>query len=218
MQVSVRKVGRHELDNTVRAQLMKWPQRPPAVVASRKQPGIWLRARPGDPSVCAQPFLKLPGSNRLRTLPDGLWMHFSPSPADPYVDIICIEACSSFQNLLDKRSRFAPSTSSLLAVCPTPWLLAPARPEDALPVPRWRLIRMLHNEPAAPLVLPVRDARVLFGLKRRHYEGFAQSQIAQPHEFFCPMEALTAERGHEDPEMRALIARASAAANFMRMP
>lgn len=90
MQESVRKVGRHELDSAVRAQLMKWPQRPPGVVASRKQPGTWLRARPGDPSVCAQPFLKLPGSNRLRTLPDGLWMHFSPSPADPYVDIIGI--------------------------------------------------------------------------------------------------------------------------------
>ena len=199
------------------AQLKKWPQRPPGVVASKKQPGTWLRGRPGDPSTCVQPFLKLPGSNRLRTLPDGLWLHFSPSPADPYVDIICIEACSSVKNLLDKRSRFAPSTSSLLAFCPVAWLLAPAR-IDAMPVPRWRLIRMLHREPTAPLVLPVRDVRVLFGLKRRHYEGFAQSQVAQAHEFFCPMEALTAEDGHEDPEMRALIARASAAANFMRMP
>ena len=75
---------------------------------------------------------------------------------------------------------------------------------------------MLHNEPTVPLVLPVRDARVVFGLKRRHFEGFMRGQVAQAHEFFCPMEALTAEDGHEDPEMRALIARASAAANFMR--
>lgn len=74
---------------------------------------------------------------------------------------------------------------------------------------------MLHREPP---VLPVRDVRVLYGLKRRHYDGFAQSQVAHAHEFFCPMEALTAEGGHEDPEMRALIARASAAANFMRLP
>jgi hypothetical protein len=69
-----------------------------------------------------------------------------------------------------------------------------------------------------PLVLPVRDVRVVFGLKSRHYEGFARSQVAQAHEFFCPMEALTAERGHEDPDMRALISRASATANFMRLP
>ncbi len=120
------------------------------------------------------------------------------------------------QNLLDKRSRFAPSTSSLLAFCPVPWLLAPAQPGTR--VPRRRLIRMLHREPTAPLVLPARDARVVFGLKRRHYEGFMQGQVAQAHEFFRPVEAPTAEDGHEDPGMRALIARASAAANFMLMP
>jgi hypothetical protein len=109
------------------------------------------------------------------------------------VDIICIEACSSLPNLLDKRSRFAPSTSSLLAFCLVPWLLAPSQPGAR--VPRWRLIRMLHREPAAPLVLPVRHVCVVFGLKRRHYDGFVQSQVAQAHEFFCPMEALTAEGG-----------------------
>jgi hypothetical protein len=37
-------------------------------------------------------------------------------------------------------------------------------------------------------------------------------------QFFCPMEALTAERGDENPEMRALMSRATAAANFMRLP
>ena len=169
-----------------------------------------MRPRP------AHPFLKLPGSNRLRTLPDGLWLHFSPSAVDPYVDILCIEACSSLQNLLDKRSRFAPSTSSLLAVCPLPWLLAPVQPND--PTPRWRLVRMLKAEPIQPLTLPVRDIRVVFGLKSRHYEGFARSQVAHPHEFFCPMEALTAERGHEDPDMRAMMSRATASANFMRLP
>jgi hypothetical protein len=206
----------YALDNMVRTQLKKWPQRPPGVEASPKQPGTWLRGRPGDPSVAAHPFLKLPGSNRLRTLPDGLWLHFSPSANDPYVDILCIEACSSLQNLLDKRSRFAPSTSSLLAYCPVPWLLAPVQPNDT--TPRWKLIRMLKAEPQAPLILPVRDVRVVFGLKSRHYDGFARSQIAQAHEFFCPMEALIAENSQDNPDMRALMARATAAANFMRLP
>ncbi|MCB4823927.1 hypothetical protein [Roseicella aerolata] len=204
------------LDRQVRRQLRKWPQRPPGVAPSLKQPGTWLRGRPGDADSPAHPFLKLPGSNRLRTLPDGLWLHFSPSAVDPYVDILCIEACSSLQNLLDKRSRFAPSTSSLLAVCPVSWLLSPVQAND--PTPRWRLIRQLREEPTRPLTLPVRDIRVVFGLKSRHYEGFARSQVAHPHEFFCPMEALTAEGGHEDPDMRALMSRASASANFMRLP
>ncbi|MDO9709446.1 hypothetical protein [Paracraurococcus lichenis] len=204
------------LDRKVRSQLRKWPQRPPGVAHSMKQPGTWLRGRPGDAAGPAHPFLKFPGADRLRTLPDGLWLHFSPTPADPYVDILCIEACSSLQNLLDKRSRFAPSTSSLLAVCPVPWLLAPVQPGD--PTPRWRLIRLLQEEPTRPLALPVRDIRVLFGLKNRHYEGFARTQVAHPHEFFCPMDALTREDGHEDPDMRALMSRAAASANFMRLP
>jgi hypothetical protein len=175
-----------------------------------------LRGRPSCAAATAQPYLKFPGSNRLRTLPDGLWLHFSPQADDPYVDILCIEACSSLQNLLDKRSRFAPNTSSLLAWCPVPWLVAPAQEDN--PTPRWRLLRMLKQEPTAPLVLPVRDVRVVFGLKNNHYLGFARSQVPQAHEYFCPMEALTAERGHENPDMRALMSRATASANFMLLP
>src|SRR5918912_585830 len=91
----------HVVDRLVRTQLKKWPQRPPGVVPSPKQPGTWLKGRPGDPQDSSQPFLKIPGSNRLRTIPDGLWLHFSPTAEDPYVDILCIEACSSLPNLLD---------------------------------------------------------------------------------------------------------------------
>jgi len=181
-----------------------------------KQPGTWLRGRPGDAAITAHPFLKLTGSSRLRTLPDGMWLHFTPSAVDSYVDILCIEACSSLQTLLDKRTRFAPSTCSLLAVCPLPWLLAPVQAVG--PMPRWRLIPMLKDEPIQPLTLPVRNIRVVFGLTSRHYEGFARSQVAHPHEFFCPMEALTADAGYDDPDMRAMMSRASASANFMRLP
>ncbi|MBP0443679.1 hypothetical protein J8J14_02715 [Roseomonas sp. SSH11] len=200
----------------VRRRLRNWPQHPPGAPHTAKQPGTWLRARPGDLQTANQPFLKLPGTNRLRTLPDGLWLHFSPDASDPYADILCIEACSSLQNLLDKRSRFAPSTTSLLAVCPVPWLLSPIQAQD--PTPRWKLIRLMRGEPMDPLVLPVRDVRVLYGLKARQYDGFARTQMPQAHEYFCPMEALTAERGDENPAMQALIARASAAANFMHLP
>ncbi|UFN51275.1 hypothetical protein LPC08_12045 [Roseomonas sp. OT10] len=209
--------SRHiSLDDLVRRRLQQWPQRPPGAATTFKQPGTWLRGRPGDPATAGQPFLKLPGASRLRTLPDGLWLHVSPDPADPYVDILCIEACSSLQNLLDKRSRFAPSTTSLLVVCPVGWLLAPVQPGD--PTPRWKLMRLLRQEPTENLTLPVRDVRVLFGLKSRHYEGFALHQTPQAHEYFCPMDALTAEDGQHNPAMQALIARASASANFMHLP
>jgi hypothetical protein len=204
------------LDDLVRRRLRNWPQRPPGALDTPKQQGVWLRARPGEPDTTLQPFLRLPGSQRLRTMPDGLWLHFSPDPADAWCNILCIEACSTLQNLLDKRSRFAPSTTSLLAVCPVPWLTSAVTLGQVMP--RWKMIRLLKQEPVVPLVLPVRDVRVLYGLKPRQYDGFARTQMPQAHEYFCPMDALTAEEGHSNPDMQALISRASGAANFMRLP
>lgn len=198
------------LDALVRLQLRKWPHRPPGLYRRPGAPGTWLRARPMD--EVAQPYLKIPGSNKLKTLPDGLWLNFSGTVDDPYADIICVEACSSFQNLLDKRSRFAPSVQSLLVVCPLTWLLGAIGEQDA--TPRWRVLGLLRAEPTANLVVPVRDIRVLYGLRERHYRDFAESQVPHPHEFFCPLSALTDERAYDHPEMQALMARLSSNANF----
>ena len=207
-------LGVHKpLDELERRRLSQWPQRPPGALRTARQPGTWLRARPAQPTEPGQPFLKLPGSSTFRTIPDGLWLHFSADPDDRWADILCIEACGSVPNLQDKRARFGPSTSSLLVVCPLRWLFERAERHD--PTPRWTMIRMLRAEPTEPLVLPVRDVRVLYGLKARHYESVARGQVPHPHEYFCPIEALTQERGFEDPALTALIGRASAAANFM---
>ena len=213
MVVAPRRSSIEQLDQKVRQSLGNWPQRPPGLEPSFKQPGTWLRARPDLERKVTQPYLKFPGAERLKTLPDGLYLHFSTRAAEPYVDILCIEACSSYQNLLDKRSRFAPSTGSLLAVCPVEWLMQPGLPGNN--IPRWRLIRMVKREPREPLMLPVRDARVLFALKPEHFRGFMATQTAHPHEFFCPMEVLTDVNGAKNPALRALLARASAASNFM---
>jgi hypothetical protein len=149
-------------------------------------------------------------------LPDGLWLNFAGTELEPFVDIFAIEACGTYCNLLDKRSRFAPSTHSLLAFCPTQWLLAPVMPND--PTPRWEATGVLRQPPSVPLILPVRDVRVLYALKAVHYDGFAQTQIPHPHEYFMPMEALVALDGHEDPALRDLVSRASATANFLTLP
>ena len=46
----------------------------------------------------------------------------------------------------------------------------------------------------------------------------ARSQVPHAHEFFCPMGALTAERGYEAPAMRAMMTRLTSAANFFGTP
>ena len=199
------------LDALVRARLRSWPQRPPGLATGERL--RWLRGRPTEsPGVC-QPFLKLPGSRTLRTLPDGLWLHFGGTPAEPFADIFAIEACATLPNLLDKRSRFAPSTHALLAVCPMLWLLALVSPRD--PTPRCRATGVLREPPQQALVLPVRDVRVLYALKSRHYRSFAAGRVPQAHEYFMPMDALVAEGAAEDPAVCALLGRASAAANFL---
>jgi hypothetical protein len=75
------------MDELVRRRLREWPQRPPGAPRTPRQSGTWLRARPGDSSLLGQPFLKLPGSSTFRTIPDGLWLHFSPDPDDRWADI-----------------------------------------------------------------------------------------------------------------------------------
>lgn len=200
------------LDALVRQQLRKWPHALPGLAARGGVQAPSLRARPAEQQSPASPFLKIPGTDRLRTLPDGMWLQFGGTEAEAWCDVVAIEACSSFQNLLDKRSRFAPSTHSLLAICPLPWLLGPVSAED--PTPRWRLTGILSGEPTALLTLPVRDMRVLYGLRDRHYGHFVTGQVPHAHEFFCPMGALTAERGYEAPQMRALMGRLTAANNF----
>ncbi len=194
------------LDATVRIRLRQWPHQPPGVSGKGSN---WLRGRPDTVPQC---FLKLPGSDRLRTLPDGLWLNFGGTPAEPFADILAIEACSTLANLLDKRSRFAPSTQSLMAVCPVNWLLAPLTPDSTLL--RWQATGVIAAEPSTPLVLPVRDLRVMYGLRQRHYQGFVEHQVPHAHEFFVPMDALTAKDGDKDPAMQALVARASRSANF----
>ncbi len=75
------------LDTIIRDRLKTWPQRPPGA-SSLGDEGAWLRGRPSDGEPVAQPYLKIPGSDRMRTIPDGLWLHFGGTPEDAYADIL----------------------------------------------------------------------------------------------------------------------------------
>ncbi len=201
------------LDAIIRHKLRSWPQHPPGLVdPDTGARGAWLRGRPGRADEAEDPYLKSPGSNRLRTVPDGLWLCFGGNAQDPYVDLFVIEACGSFTNLLDKRSRFSPSLQSMLAVCPVPWLLGDVSPLQK--TPRWHHTGLLNTAPAVPLTIPVRGIRVMYALRPRHYEGFAASQIPHAHEFFAPVTALLNPESWQHPALRAFIARTSIRANF----
>lgn len=204
--------GKVSLDRQVKERLKCWPQRPPGLPEPAGATDVWLRARPTNDAASCRPFLKLPGSERMRTVPDGLWLDFGGTPEEIFVDIFAVEACGNFANLLDKRARFAPSTHSLLAVCPPTWLLAPALPND--PTPRWQATGLIREAPTTALLFPVREMRVLYGLKRHDFETFVRYQLPHAHEMFVPMDVLTAPDSDQNPGLRALLARAAVTANY----
>ncbi len=71
--------------------LRDWPQQPPGMAPRPGGIDAWLRGRPANDAVSIpHPFLKYPGSDRLRTLPDGLWLNFGGTPVEPFVDIFGI--------------------------------------------------------------------------------------------------------------------------------
>jgi len=204
------------LDRQVRRRLRHWPQHPPGMGPRLRERDAWMRGRPcadNEYNAGNAPFLKLPGSNRLRTLPDGLWLNFGGTVQEPFVDIFAVEACSSLANLLDKRSRFSPTVHSLMTVCPVPWLLGPFTPND--PTPRWQATGVVRFEPQQPLVLPVRDIRVMYALLNKHYEGFVDNHMPHAHEYYVPMDAVIAVDGDKDPALQAMLAHATASAQFL---
>ena len=200
------------LDNLVKDRLKRWPQHPPGMQPELRSQ-VWLRGRPSVEKTLSHPYLKLPGSSHFKTIPDGLWLNFGGTPQDPYVDIFAVEACGTWPNFLDKRSRFAPSTHSLLAVLPLKWLLAPVAEYDQ--TPRWRAAGLFRVQPVTDAILPVREMRVLYGLKQHDYQGFVRSSPPHAHEFFIPMDMLIEEDKELNPRLRALVKRSSVASNFM---
>jgi hypothetical protein len=76
---------------------------------------------------------------------------------------------------------------------------------------------VFRHEPALPAAIPVREMRVLYGLKDKHYAGFARHQLPHAHEFFIPMGTLTEENSEDNPRLRKLVERASVSSNFYNL-
>ena len=96
------------LDMLVKQRLRRWPQCPPGLrMRTRKE--AWLRGRPSEEGDSVNPFLKLPGSTRRRTLPDGLWLNFGGTAS------LVTVRCASGQIVVKKWR--AGSTSSLVTGC-----------------------------------------------------------------------------------------------------
>jgi hypothetical protein len=170
--------------------------------------GWWMRSRPNEPASQVGPSLRAPGADLFSTQPDGLYLFMSDAE---FVDAICVEVCSSITNLNDKRSRYFPSSHSLLVDLPISWLLHDIGLQNGPMSPVWRASNAFENEPPHDLVRPVRHLRVLHCLPNSHYERWRANHPPTGYEFFCRDSSLDT---FNSKPMRLFLRQMSVASNF----
>jgi hypothetical protein len=170
--------------------------------------GYWLRARPGTLGVAVTcPSLRSPGARLFTTQPDGLWLFLGHTE---YADAFCVEVCNSIQNLNDKRSRYMPSSHSLLAAIPLQWLDEVIAVQRGGMRARWEASRCFQVRPPA-LLLPVRHLRVLYALPPNHYTNWKANHTPTGYEYFCRQNSLNT---FNSPPTRRFLRQMSIASHF----
>lgn len=175
--------------------------------------GWWIRARPG-PRSPVMPYLKTPGQELFKTQPDGLWLYFS---GEGWVDAICIEHCSSVQNLNDKRSRYMPSLNSVLVHIKRTWIFGEIGVQHGGAAARWEATRtMLQPDPnLKDFDIPIRHVRVLYALRAKDYSRWIPNHVPTGYEYFCLHTSLNT---YNSPPTRRFLERMSSVANRLTRP
>ena len=143
--------------------------------------GWWLRARPNAQGMTGA-MLRAPGANLFSTQPDGLYLYLGH---EEYADVVCIEICSSMSNLNDKRSRYMPSSHSILVEIPLAWLNHAVVLPYGGTVPARRASNALQAAPAQRLIRPVRHLRVLYCIPNDKYDDWKANHPPTGYEYFC---------------------------------
>lgn len=187
-----------ERDREAKRALDRWPLRTKKLWVPPKEGGWWLRAQPVS-GTASSPRLRTPGADLFKTQPDGMYLFVDPS--NGYADCVCIEDCSSSNNLYNKRSRYVPASHSVVVSCTLEWLTERIT-SSRLRAPRWKAMGTFEREPQEGLELPVRFLRVLFSLSSRLYEEWKRNQVPTGHEYYCRHSSL---KSYNSPKMQAFL-------------
>ena len=190
--------------------LLSWPTRtniwpPPGGT------GYWLQAQPSSSSITG-PRISSPGATQFRTQPDGLWAFFHPFSS---CDLVAVEVCGTSQNLNDKRSRYIPSSHSLVLSVSASWLNHKITIQGGGQRTRWNSTGTLTEAPVSDLVLPVRHLRVLYALPNTLYHKWCSEHTPTGYEFFSPHSSLS---NYNSPPFQEFLKRMSIATQFYMTP
>jgi hypothetical protein len=106
-----------------------------------------------------------------------------------YCDLIVIEVCGTRQNLADKRSRYQPSTSSLLLECTPGWLKGEVAIQGGGKRSRWALSDIDAPENGSRR-FAIRHMRVLYAIPQDLYVDWKKNGACEAHEYFCRESSL----------------------------
>lgn len=208
-----------KLSDAQAKQLLRgWPSHSGDVVRSDAWPtphgkGAWLRAQPPDTASRPGPRLRAPGATLFTTQPDGLWVWFGPEAQ--FADVLAIEVCGTAQNLNDKRSRYGPTTTSLILSTSKRWLKREVGTRGGGKKTRQALAAMEGLRVDHDLLVPVRWLQVLYALPNDVYKSWTAEQIPGPHEYFCRHSSMGS---YNSQAMQAFLARMTLRSHFLTEP
>jgi hypothetical protein len=191
--------------------LLNWPGRTKSVWPSPGKKGFWIRAQPTSTTI-SRPKISSPGAALFKTQPDGLWVYFSGTE---FCDVVVIEVCGTVQNLNDKRSRYIPSSHSIVLTCPLAWLEEEVDVQRGGRSPRWKATATITHEPSSDLTLPIRHLRVLYALPKAVYSSWCSNHTPSGYEFFCPHSSLDS---YTSPKMQKFLGQMSIRSQFYARP
>lgn len=146
----------------------------------------WIRAQPknkGDHATT--PYILTAGNTALKTQPDGMYL----LPVNDFMslDVVCFEVCSSLQNFQDKRSRYSPTTASLIIETRANWWNEAVHGR----VTRWKKVSGAGEKAEADQWFPIRYLRVVYVLRNAHLDQFREHGVAAGHEYFIRNSSLS---------------------------
>lgn len=189
--------------------LLKWPSSTSSVWPSPQGDGRWIQAQPISGKATG-PRISSPGAKLFNTQPDGLYVFFNGTSS---CDLVVIEVCGSIQNLNDKRSRYFPSSHSIVLNCSLRWLLETVKVQKGGEKERWAVAKSINPKPMEDWALPVRHLRVLYSLPNDLYDKWCPDHVPTGYEFFSPHSSLDS---YSSPKMQDFLARMSIASQFYK--
>lgn len=194
-------------DKAAKAILLGWPAWSNKLWLPPQGTGNWLRAQPNATRRASNPTIASPGAKLFTTQPDALWLYFG---GDEFCDAVAVEVCGTVQNLNDKRSRYIPSSHSLMVNIGKNWFAQQIAYKNGNKE-RWELTSVFTAAPGSDLCLPIRHLRILYSLPNAVYTSWASNHTPTGFEYYCPHSALDS---YKSQKMQKFLRQMSISSQF----